>query len=89
MNVKRVNRAFRMAFTFLAVLPLPIAGKELFVFRFNLKPRTARLMGSKLSQWGSRLFLLLLFFLSACDQAREAERLIASAEKSEKKGQLR
>lgn len=45
-------------------------------------------MSLKFFKWGSRLFLLLLFFLSACDQAREAERLIASAEKSEKKGQL-
>jgi len=42
----------------------------------------------ELSKWQSCL-LLLLFFLFACDQAREIEELIASAEKSEKEGQIK
>jgi hypothetical protein len=37
--------------------------------------------GLKLFNWRSYLFLFLLPFLVACDQAREAEKIIASAKK--------
>jgi len=45
-------------------------------------------MSMKLSQWRDLLLLLACSFLFACDQARDAERLIAAGEESEKAGQL-
>jgi tetratricopeptide (TPR) repeat protein len=52
-------------------------------------PKPVSLTGVKRSSWRWYVVLLLAAFLVACDQAGEAERLVASAEQFRQAGQLK
>jgi hypothetical protein len=53
-----------------------------------MMPNAGTIMTVKPSRWRSRVFLLMVGWLFACQQAGEVETLVASAEKARHEGQL-